>query len=266
MVSPSLLRAWAWGAWAILALASPLIPSASPRIGLALQGPSLVHPLGTSPVGADLAWATAVAILRSHRFAILATCIALALALPLGLIAARKNNSSMVPAVRAFAAILDAISPIVIVAVALVSMPGLGSGGTAVLLGVLGWTFLFASARSAAVDVLRSSHVYALRALGYQPLRILATFVVPELLWRLSPHAAALATIYVGTLGGVEFLGLGLRREQSLGYLVLDGLDRVNQAPHYFLVSLGALLVAVFVLAWASVNLGAAARRHQGVT
>src|SRR5207244_2621563 len=120
--------------------------------------------------------------------------------------------------------------------------------GPAIVLGILGWTFLIGPVRRTALEQWSSRHAFMLRSMGYGKGRILATYVVPELAWRLSPQAAALGAVYVGAFGAVEFLGLGARRQSSLGYLVLDSLDHVQRFPHYFLASVTASLVAVFIL------------------
>jgi peptide/nickel transport system permease protein len=252
-----------WTCWAAAVILSPFLPDGAPS-SLTLAPPDLSHPLGTTPLGVDLLWTVSLAGLRAEAFAILAAVLACIIALPLGLLAARSRGNLVNDAFGIAATILDAISPIVILAVLLAALPDTPPVGLAAVLGLIGWTFLVGPIQRATLDLRASSEVYALRAIGYSRRQIFRTYLLPELTWRLAPQVTALATIYVGALGAVEFLALGMRRQQSLGYLVLDSLERLDQSPRYFVTSLATCLIAIFVLSAASISLASAGRRRKG--
>jgi ABC-type dipeptide/oligopeptide/nickel transport system permease subunit len=250
--------------WAGALVTGFFAPAPAPDPTVALQPPSLAHPLGTTPVGADLLQTVATAAVRTQGFAVLATVLAVTIALPVGLAAAVVDRPALRAIERAVATVIDAVSPLVILAVLLVALPAVPPVGPAVILGVLGWTYLVGNVRRQAGRIWRSRHVLLLREMGYPTGDIVLGHLVPDLVSHLAPQLAALATVYVGALGAVEFLGLGARRQTSLGYLILDSLDYAGRSPHYFLAALAATAVAVFSLSWGAAQLARSVERTYG--
>ena len=254
---------WWWAMWIAAVAISPWLPEAVPS-STPLGAPGIRHLLGSTPSGTDLLWTVSLAILRAQAFAVLSASLACVSAIPIGLFGALRNGHWISNVFGTAAIILDAISPIVILSVVLAALPDTSPVGLAIVLGIVGWTFLVNPIRHLTRELLLSQPVFSLRAIGYSNRQIVSYYIMPELGWRLAPHVIALATIYIGTIGAVEFLGLGMRRQQSIGYLVLDSLARLDQSPRYFTVCLAACVLAVFILGTASTLLAAEGARRRG--
>lgn len=241
-----------WASWAVSLIAINWLPTPIGNQGLVNHPPSFHHPLGTSPTGVDLTLALLVAILKAQSFAVLATLLACCVALPLGMLTASVGNKFIWLVERNVATIFDSVSPIIVIAVILVVFPSASPAMMSIVLGFLGWTFLIGAVRRNTHDLLTSRHILMLKSIGFPRNRILFASILPEILFRLTPQAAALAAIFVGVMGSVEFLGLGARRSFSLGYMVLDSLDHLGAAPHYFIVTMLGAFIAVFLLSYAA--------------
>jgi ABC-type dipeptide/oligopeptide/nickel transport system permease subunit len=153
--------------------------------GLSVQGaplpPSADAPLGTDDLGRDV-WSRVVAGAgTSIEIATVATVLALAFGLLVGLTAGYAGGwvdevlMRLVDLVLAFPYLLLAILLGV-----MFRQSGLGSAGVIVTLSIVGWTTIARVVRGKAMIIARGDHVLAARSLGASPARIVLRHVLPN--------------------------------------------------------------------------------------
>jgi ABC-type dipeptide/oligopeptide/nickel transport system permease subunit len=238
--------AFAWGVFAAL---SPALPE--PKAAT----PATFHPLGLTPAGADLAWTLTLAVARAHAFAGLAVAAALIVAIPLGLLAGLRRNPLLERIELWFGRVIDSLGAFVIVAATLAISPGLSVFWIAIALGLVLWTAFVGMIRLAVIHETRREYFEAAVAMGLPRRRLLWHYLLPAIWRRLAPAALGVCALLVGALGAVDFLGLGAKREVSVGYLLYDSLGSLVASPGYFAASITANLLVVGSLAAAKERL-----------
>jgi osmoprotectant transport system permease protein len=167
----------------------------------------------------------------------LALIAALTLALPLGLVAARRP--SVAPLVLGTLGAIYTIPSLALLA-ALVQWFGLGF--TSVLIALVVYAqFMLARNVAAGINGVDSAQVDAARGLGMSPLQLLARVEIPQALPVLigGVRIAAIAMISIATLGGYVG-GVGL------GVLIFNGLT-LHQTQMIVAGSLAACVMAIAV-------------------
>lgn len=205
------------------------------------------HPFGFDLQGCDI-WAGAVyGAQASISVGLLATGIALAIALVMGLLAGMGGRVADWIVSRLTEVFLG--FPFLLAAIVVLNMFGTRNVLTVgVVLGVFGWPMMARLMRASVRSVTKADHVLAARTMGLGAGRIISRYVVPN---SVQP-VMLMATL---TIGGVivaestlTYLGIGLSSPAvSWGLQIAAGSRVFQTAPH--VVVLPSIMLAVTVLA-----------------
>lgn len=223
---------------------APYSPIAiSPRIRL--QGPSIIHWLGTDQLGRDvlsrLIYGTATAL----RVASLGTGGALLVGLGLGLAAGIGPK-----ALDSFLLLIcDAAKslPMILFALALVAIYG---PSLATLIAVMIFTMApayFRVVRNQVLVLRGADFVLAARAMGSSGFRVALTHLLPNLIGPLLVLIAMDVPAVIGIESGLSFLGQGVQPpDPSWGTMLSDGYSFIRQSPH-LVISAGAPIIVITI-------------------
>ena len=205
------------------------------------------HPFGFDLQGCDI-WAGAVyGAQASISVGLLATGIALAIALVMGLLAGMGGRVADWIVSRLTEVFLG--FPFLLAAIVVLNMFGTRNVLTVgVVLGVFGWPMMARLMRASVRSVTKADHVLAARTMGLGAGRIITRYVVPN---SVQP-VMLMATL---TIGGVivaestlTYLGIGLSSPAvSWGLQIAAGSRVFQTAPHVLV--LPSIMLAVTVLA-----------------
>lgn len=205
------------------------------------------HPFGFDLQGCDI-WAGAVyGAQASISVGLLATGIALSIALVMGLLAGMGGRVADWIVSRLTEVFLG--FPFLLAAIVVLNMFGTRNVLTVgVVLGVFGWPMMARLMRASVRSVTKADHVLAARTMGLGAGRIISRYVVPN---SVQP-VMLMATL---TIGGVivaestlTYLGIGLSSPAvSWGLQIAAGSRVFQTAPHVLV--LPSIMLAVTVLA-----------------
>lgn len=230
------------------ALLAPLIAPFEPSalsVRERLQGPSLLHLMGTDNLGRDVL----SRVLHGGRIALgvslTAVGLSFSLGLALGLLAGYGprwlDNLLLVllDSVRAF--------PVVMFALAVITIAG-PSLATVITVVVLTSIPAYARvARTQALSLRGSEFILAERALGAGPARVLGRHLLPNTVGPLLIIASMEVPVVITIEAGLSFLGLGVRPPApSWGNILADGYAFIGNTP--WLVLAGGLPVVLTTL------------------
>jgi peptide/nickel transport system permease protein len=222
------------GALAAAALLGPMLAPHGPTVQnleADLLAPSAGHWLGTDKLGRDVL----SRLLHGARFslAIALTTVALSLFVgaSLGSICGYFGGwldhtlMRLVDIVLAF--------PGILLAIAFAALLGPGFYPVVLALSLGGWTAYARTARAQVLWLRETEFVWAARALGGHPGRILARHIAPHVLPALSIQASfGMAAAILGE-GALSFLGLGVQPpDPSWGSMLAEGRQFLLVAPH----------------------------------
>lgn len=229
----------------LTALLGPLIVAHDPVAqGLlhALEGPSLVHPLGTDHLGRDVLARLVHGAGRSLGIALLCVAVASGLGTLLGLVAAYAGRWPDMAIMR----LADLMLAFPGILLALLVSGFLGGGILPMLIGIklTLWPQFARMARAIAIGELEEPHVEAARLAGFPARIILARHVLPAVL----RQTVTLATLGLGSavmsISALGFLGLGLQPPvPEWGAMISELLPYLAEAP----VQIAAPCLAIFV-------------------
>jgi peptide/nickel transport system permease protein len=242
----------------VIAVFAPLLSSKDPLAsdidhGLSALGaplpPSATAVLGTDQLGRD-EWARVIAGAgTSLTIAGLATLIALAIGVSVGLVAGYAGGAldnllmRLVELVQAFPFLLLAI-----LLAALFREADLASTRVPVFLtiGVVSWTTMARVIRGKTQVLARSDMIIAARAIGASPARIVARHLLPNVAGLVIAMAAIGFAQSLLAEAVLSYLGLGLPPPApTWGHMLYEGRAYYRTAPHLVLVPGLAILVAV---------------------
>lgn len=205
------------------------------------------HPFGFDLQGCDI-WAGAVyGAQASITVGLLATGIALVIALVMGLLAGMGGRAADWIVSRLTEVFLG--FPFLLAAIVVLNMFGTRNVLTVgVVLGVFGWPMMARLMRASVRSVTKADHVLAARTMGLGAGRIISRYVVPNAV----QPVMLMATL---TIGGVivaestlTYLGIGLSSPAiSWGLQIAAGSRVFQTAPHVLV--LPSIMLAVTVLA-----------------
>lgn len=214
------------------------------HLALALEGPSLAHPLGFDAFGRDLLLTTLRASVLSSAFAALAVVLSLAIGATAGTClavappAVRFGGLRLLELLLAFPALLFAM------AWAAVRGPGWDTLAVALCLTTVPQLARLAYTRT--VELASEDFVEAARGLGASPLRIARRHLLPGVL---ELCKVKLPNLFAGALmaeATLSFLGIGAPiGHDTWGMLLAQGKDYLVEAPH---LAVGAGLPLVLTL------------------
>ena len=234
----------------VFALAAPLFsPYASDQITASdsLAGPSVDHWLGADNLGRDIFVRVAEGYRISLSVAVGSVLLALALGVPLGLVAGYAggfvDNLIMRPLeiLMAFPAILLAITVMAIF--------GTGVGVLMLAIGVVYIPIIARVMRASTLATRRELFVDAARARGASRLRIVLRHVLPNSVGPVVVQASILLGIAILLEAALSFIGLGVRPPTpSLGLMLSDGRDFMANST--WIVAAPGVAIMVLVLAF----------------
>jgi peptide/nickel transport system permease protein len=237
--------------FAVAAVLAPLLAPHNPlavvdaSTPVALQAPSLRHPLGTDALGRDVLARVLFGGRVSLAVGVGVELIVAALGGAIGLLAGYYGGAldatlmRLTDVVMAFPSLVLAIGLI-----AVFEAPGLAN--VFVVLILLGWTTIARVVRGSVLTLKSRDYVQAARAIGARDRTILLRHILPN---ALGPLLVA-ATLGVGgnmvAEAGLSFLGLGSQPPTiSWGAMLADGQSDLMTAPWAAVFPGLALLLAV---------------------
>lgn len=234
---------------AVGSLVAPMDPNAQDSQQI-LLGPTGSHLLGTDHLGRDVA-SRLIAGTRTSLFAgVGAVAVAMALGLPLGMIAgfARGPIDSLVSRVAdAFLSM-----PGIILAMAIVGIRGAGLTNVIIALGVMFWPRVFRLVRVQTLLSREQGFVEAARSYGCPARHIVVRHVLPNIASAVMIQAAFLVGVGIIAEASLSFVGFGVEPPQSSWGLTLhDGYEHLYEQP--ILILWPTLFVVLTVWAFASV-------------
>jgi len=215
------------------------------RTPVALQPPSVTHPLGTDALGRDILSRVLVGGRVSLAVGVGVEVLTALLGCVIGLVAGYYGG--LVDAVLMRVTDIVMAFPSLVLAIGLIAVferPGLGN--VVIVLVLLGWTTIARVTRGTVLSLQGRDYVQAARAIGATDLSVLVRHIVPN---ALGPLVVA-ATIGVGgnmvAEAGLSFLGLGAQAPTiSWGAMLADGQSDLMTAPWAAVFPGLALLLAV---------------------
>lgn len=246
----------------MLVILAPLLARQDPTaqdLLLALEPPSLAHPLGTDHLGRDVAARLAHGGLRSLGLALSCVAIATGTGLALGLLATQAGRWGDMLIMR----LADLMLAFPGILLALLIAGFLGGGILPMLIGIklTLWPQFARLARAIALRELAQPHVEAARLAGFPASTILRRHVLPAVL----RQTMTLATLALGaaimSISALGFLGLGLQPPTpEWGAMISETLPYIAEAP----VQMAAPCLAIFLTVLAATLLGQALTEAPG--
>lgn len=173
----------------------------------ALHGSSAAHPLGTDQYGRDVLSRLMAGTWITMYAAVSSVVIALAIGVPVGLLAASRGSwigegiMRTVDVIYAFPALLAAIT--------LTAALGASTTVAMIAIGIAYIPIVARVTRGSALTVLKSEFVLAARAYGRRPVAILRRHVLPNIAPVLLVQATLLFSLAILAEAAVDYLGLG---------------------------------------------------------
>jgi peptide/nickel transport system permease protein len=234
-------------ALAALALGAPLALPGSPTeiaSALALQAPTLAEPFGMDDLGRSVLSRVVHGYRISLGVALTSVALALAVGLPLGLLAGYAEGVVDHLIMRP----LDILMafPAVLLAIALMSLFGTGVLLVALALAIVYLPIVARVARAAVLAAKAEVYVEGARAVGATARRLVVRHILPNCLTPLLVQASVLMAIAILVEAALSFLGVGVRPPTpSLGLMLADGRGFMLQAPWVVVFPGLAILIAV---------------------
>lgn len=195
-----------------------------------LTGPSSVHWFGTDELGRDVFSRVIVASRVSLQVGFIAVGIALAVGVPIGLVAGYYGGGVDSTLMRLMD-ILFSI-PAIVLAIAILAALGPGIINAMIAIGIV-YTPIFARVTRGSVLALRDAvFVRAARSLGATDNRILRTHVLPNVIAPIIVQASLSLAFAILAEAALSFLGLGVQPpDPAWGRMLSEGRSFFRQAP-----------------------------------
>ena len=217
----------------LAALLAPLIAPSDPaatRFTEAFQPPSLAHWLGTDDLGRDQLSRVLFGLRASLQVGVLAVAIAMAVAVPLGLLAGYYRRW-FDPVVSRFTDTLLAF-PFLVLAVGLAAILGPSLTNATLAIGIAEIPLLLRVVRGETISLREEDYVEAAVANGASDLVILARHILPNALSPLIVQATVAIPVAIIDEAILSFLGLGVQPPTpSLGVMLAGAQQFISQAP-----------------------------------
>ena len=235
---------------ALLALAAPILPLPDPvaiDVAHRLVGVSLLHPLGQDEYGRDELSRLVRGTRVSLAVAVIATGIACALGVLLGLVGGFLGRFAELATVRSMDVVL--CFPPLLLALLVVTLIG---PGASTLIPVLALLYLPGFVRvvyAGVLSVRAQDYVEAMRALGARRSRIMFLTVLPNVGGPVLVQFSLAAASAMVLESGLSFLGLGVvPPSPSLGLMIGEARSTMAQAPLLLVWPCLALGLAILAL------------------
>lgn len=238
----------------IIALIAPWIMPYDPleqQLTNTLAQPGGEHLLGTDDLGRDVLSRLIAATRVTIYAGALATVVAIAIGLPLGLVAGYRRG--LVDSVLSRMADALMAIPTLIFAMAIVAVLGTGVTKAMLAIGIVTAPRFFRVARGMAIVVREETYIEAARSLGAPTSTIIRTHVLPNVLSPLIVQISLTMGFSILFEAGLSFLGLGVQPpEASWGSLLQKAVTYGTTNP--LLAILPGALILLTVLAFNTVG------------
>lgn len=235
----------------LLALFAPLLAPAPGDAGTAthpvdgLLAPSVHHPFGTDEVGRDLLSRVLFGARTSLRIALEVLTIAIAIGMPLGMLAGYAGG--LVDDVIMRITDVFLAFPALLLALALASVLTPSVGNVAIAIAVTWWPWYTRLIRAQAATVATSGYVASARALGLSHRRILLRHVLPNAAAPVLVQASLDFGGVILTAAALSYLGLGAQDPTpEWGLMVNQG--QALFATNWWVVTFPGLAIVVTAL------------------
>jgi len=234
----------------LLVLVALLAPALAPydptavSLVLAYRGPGADHWLGTDEVGRDIL----SRVLHGTRLSLLtgfaAVGVALALGLPIGMLAGFGGRAGDVLLMGLMDVLLA--FPTLLLAILIVTILGPGVESAMLAVGLSSVPVFARLVRASALVIREADYVAAARAIGSRPLRVALRHVLPNATSALVVQSTLRVATAILTAAGLGFLGLGAQPPVAeWGLMLNQGRAYLQAAPHIVLFPSLAIMVAV---------------------
>jgi peptide/nickel transport system permease protein len=198
------------GAFLILAALAPLIapydPSASDWMAVR-EAPGWLHPFGTDDLGRDILSRVIYGARASLAAGFISVSIALAIGVPLGLVAGYFGGITDIVISRCADALLAC--PFLVLAIALAAFLGASLENAMIAIGVSAMPIFIRVTRGQALNVRTEDYVSAAVSQGLSHPKILAAYILPNVVPPIIVQATLTVAIAVLAEASLAFLGLG---------------------------------------------------------
>jgi peptide/nickel transport system permease protein len=231
----------------LLASAAPLVTSGTPEtmdFNAILAGPSLAHPLGTDNFGRDVLTRVVFGLRVSMAAALGSVAVALAIGVPLGLLAGYRRG--WVDAVIMRPADVLMAFPAIVLVVALAGVFGQNLGLMILTIGFVYAPVIVRVMRGAALEVGTALFIEGARARGASHLRVMVRHVLPNAISPVLVQASALMGVAILMEAALSFIGLGVQPPTpSLGLMLSEGRSYMGDAPWLVIAPGLGIVIAV---------------------
>ncbi len=228
----------------ITLFANVLVPHPANAIDVAnrLQGPSLVHLLGTDELGRD----TFSRVLVGTRVSVVVSAAAIALGLATGVAAGSVSAYYGRGIDLVVTGVMDVLYafPAILLAITVIAAFGIGLWVTAIAIGIVFIPYFSRLARATTQEVLHHAYIDVARTLGMTDLRILVREVLPNIASPMVSQAAVAMAYAIVTEAALSFLGLGAQPpEPSWGNMISAGRGFMATSPWLTVVPGAAIFI-----------------------
>ncbi|HWL80501.1 MAG TPA: ABC transporter permease subunit [Roseomonas sp.] len=225
-----------------------------------LAPPGWDHPLGTDPLGRDIAARLLAALPGSLGLALLGLGASIALALSTALTAAWSEKRASGFVVDSLSQALLSFPPLWLPLVVL-ALLGRGSAAQVLCVALVLWADLHWILRGEARRLLAEPFVEAARGLGFGTVAVLGREVLPNLLGACLWLGLVKLRAAIMLLAALAFLGLGVPPPApSWGSMIADSRDWFIDAPWLLIAPTGAIAASLWLAAWIAGRLSARLR------
>ncbi len=228
----------------IAVLAPSVLPGSPTEIASAqaLRAPTLVEPFGMDDLGRSVLSRVVHGYRVSLGVALASVAFALALGVPLGVLAGYAEGLVDHLIMRP----LDVLMafPAILLAIALMSVFGTGVGLVSLALGIVYTPIVARVVRAAVLAAKTEVYVEGARAVGATAPHLVVRHILPNCVTPVLVQASVLMAIGILVEAALSFLGVGVRPPTpSLGLMLADGRSFMLQAP-WVVVFPGIAIVA----------------------
>ena len=244
----------------LIAILAPVLAPHDPNAidpGRILAGPDLSHPFGSDALGRDVFSRVLFAYRVSLAVAVGSVLLALAVGIPLGLIAGYFGGPIDSLLMRPVDLLLAL--PALLLALSLISVIGPGTWVALFAIAVIYLPIMARVVRSSVLRVVNEEYVAGAGARGVSRVGVMVRHVLPNSLGPSLVQASVLMGFAIQIEAALSFLGLGAQPPTpSLGLMLADGYQVLQQAPWADIFP--GLAIAVAVLAF--ILIGDGMRAH----
>ena len=209
---------------------SPYDPTRA-NLGVALQGPSLAHLLGTDHLGRDILSRIIHGGQTSLLMGVVAVGIAMAIGLPIGLVAGYYGKFWDLALMRLVDVMLS--FPGLLLAILIVAVLGPSVENAMVAVGISSVPLFARLIRGSALSIKELEYVEAARVIGLNDAGIILKYILPNCLSPVLVQATLRIGTAILTAAGLSFLGLGAQPPlPEWGAMLSQGRDYIQMANH----------------------------------